>query len=89
MHIGGFRTPLMGLEIAIFCTYISIVYQFSSILSSLKPPSGRCARRIALSEDTPLDFWSMYLLGFVNFHELYGPSKHPVLYVPAAGVFLF
>ena len=37
----------------------------------------------------PLDFWSMYLVEFVIFCRFQGPSKHPVVYEPAAGAVFF
>ena len=49
-----------------------------------------CLRRFGdLRKNTPLDFWSMYPVYFVDVCRFQGPSNHLVVYVPPAGAFIF
>jgi len=63
----------------VFGQYLLDVFQCSSMLGPLQAPCGlgACRRRFCSSKSTPLDFWSMYLLDCVIFHQFEGPPSTP------------
>ena len=75
-----------------FTVFFTVVYS-KSIFSRFQGPSNHLvvyvlpAGAFFSGKNTPLEFWSMYLVDFVDFCRFEGPSKHPVVYVLPAGAF--
>ena len=68
LHITYSKSPFD--TVFLYITYSKS--PFDTVLGSLPPPRGLCAclRRFGdLRKNTPLDFWSMYLVDLVNVHR--------------------